>query len=162
MNVHLPVPNYTLLCRKAKSRKFELSPFVASGEAIDLVCDSTGLKVYGEEAWKVGKHGWSKHRAWRKLHIGMDEKTQKIVVIVPTDNSIADSDVVEEFLNEVMEEISSFIGEGAIEKKVQKGLLPRKIKKIIPPQENAVSRNAPELIEKNDAIRSIREIGRKS
>jgi len=37
--------------------------------------DSTGLKIYGEGEWKTRKHGVSKRRTWRKLHLGVDEKT---------------------------------------------------------------------------------------
>lgn len=36
--------------------------------AIDVVADSTGLKVFGEGEWKMRKHGKSKRRTWRKLH----------------------------------------------------------------------------------------------
>jgi len=34
---------------------------------IDVVVDSTGLKVFGEGEWKVKKHGGAKHRTWRKF-----------------------------------------------------------------------------------------------
>ncbi|KAF1013086.1 MAG: hypothetical protein E5299_01017 [Burkholderia gladioli] len=47
----LPVPNYTMLCRRAKTLEVEL-PILRDNEPIHLVVDSTGLKVYGEGEWK--------------------------------------------------------------------------------------------------------------
>ncbi|KAF1006779.1 MAG: hypothetical protein E5299_02114 [Burkholderia gladioli] len=49
----LPVPNYTTLCRRAKTLDVEL-PILLDNEPIHLVVDSTGLKVYGEGEWKGG------------------------------------------------------------------------------------------------------------
>ncbi|KAF1004929.1 MAG: hypothetical protein E5299_02317 [Burkholderia gladioli] len=49
----LPVPNYTTLCRRAKTLDIEL-PIFRDNEPIYLAVDSTGLKVYGEGEWKVG------------------------------------------------------------------------------------------------------------
>ena len=34
--------------------------------------DSTGLKLGGARKWLVEKHGTSRRRSWRKLHIGID------------------------------------------------------------------------------------------
>ncbi|KAF1009997.1 MAG: hypothetical protein E5299_01790 [Burkholderia gladioli] len=47
----LPVPNYTTLCRRAKTLDVEL-PILRDNEPIHLVVDSTGLKVHGEGEWK--------------------------------------------------------------------------------------------------------------
>lgn len=43
-----------------------------AGEAVHLLVDSTGLKLFGEGEWKVRKHGYAKRRSWRKVHLGMD------------------------------------------------------------------------------------------
>jgi hypothetical protein len=71
MNIPLPVPDYTTLCRRRQS----ISPSVAASAkpasgGIHLVVDATGLKIYGEGEWKVRKHGWCKRRTWRSLHLG--------------------------------------------------------------------------------------------
>ncbi|KAF1018116.1 MAG: hypothetical protein E5299_00097 [Burkholderia gladioli] len=42
-------------------------PILRDNEPIYLVVDSTTLKVYGEGAWKVRQHGYSKGRTWRKV-----------------------------------------------------------------------------------------------
>ena len=40
---------------------------------IDLIVDSTGLKILGRGEWNAQKHKASKKRRdWRKLHIGVD------------------------------------------------------------------------------------------
>jgi hypothetical protein len=40
-----------------------------------LLVDSTGLKLSGAGEWLVEKHGTSRRRSWRKLHIGVDADT---------------------------------------------------------------------------------------
>ncbi|KAF1012689.1 MAG: hypothetical protein E5299_01121 [Burkholderia gladioli] len=67
----LPVPNYTTLCRRAKTLDVELL-ILRDNEPIHLFVDSTGLKVYGEGEWKVRQHGYSKPRTWRKVHLALN------------------------------------------------------------------------------------------
>ena len=70
MNIDLPIPNYTRICRRAKSLGQELRN-LSHRSVTDLVIDSTGLKVYGEGEWKVRQHGYSKRRTWRKVHLAV-------------------------------------------------------------------------------------------
>jgi hypothetical protein len=69
----LPVPNYTTLSRRAWELQMTL-PEMSGGDPIHLVVDSTGLRLYGEGEWKVRKHGYSKRRTWRKVHLALDVK----------------------------------------------------------------------------------------
>jgi hypothetical protein len=39
---------------------------------VHLLVDSTGLKLSGAGDWLVEKHGTSRRRSWRKLHVGVD------------------------------------------------------------------------------------------
>ena len=48
---------------------------------LHLLVDSTGLKLSGAGEWLVEKHGTSRRRSWRKLHIGIDGETGEIVAI---------------------------------------------------------------------------------
>ena len=50
-----------------------------------LLVDSTGLKLYGAGEWLVEKHGTKKRRSWRKLHLGVDADTGRIVAATLTD-----------------------------------------------------------------------------
>ena len=54
-------------------------PVHPTQRARHVVVDSSGGKVYGEVEWKVRQHGWSKRRTWRKLYLGVDEATHKIL-----------------------------------------------------------------------------------
>ena len=44
-----------------------------------LLVDSTGLKLCGPGEWLIEKHGTRVRRSWRKLHIGVDADTGRIV-----------------------------------------------------------------------------------
>jgi long-chain acyl-CoA synthetase len=78
MSKDLPVPDHSTLSRRGKTLKVEI-PRKVSG-SLNLVLDSTGLKIYGEGEWKVRKHGYSKRRTWRKLHLGADPEDGEILV----------------------------------------------------------------------------------
>ena len=52
----------------------------SSAEPVHLLVDSTGLKLSGAGEWLVEKHGTSRRRSWRKLHIGVDADTGRVVV----------------------------------------------------------------------------------
>jgi len=161
MEIEKSVPDFSTMSRRAGTLEINLKAIKQSGN-IDIIVDSTGLKVYGEGEWKVRRYGWSKHRTWRKLHIGINGDTQEIVAEELTENSISDADIIGDLLNEVDEQIGSFTGDGAYDKKnVRKELGRRKIKEIIPPQENAVESKDPIFKERNKSIKSINKIGRK-
>ena len=78
---HLPVPDYSTLCRRQNSLPVEIGDRLARGEKLAVGIDSTGLKVYGEGEWKVRKHGYSKRRTWQKLHLCVDLDTQEILSV---------------------------------------------------------------------------------
>ena len=44
-----------------------------------LLVDSTGLRLCGPGEWLLEKHGERRRRSWRKLHLGVDADTGKIV-----------------------------------------------------------------------------------
>jgi hypothetical protein len=96
----LPVPNYTTLSRRAQTLKVAL-PAQRPHEPMHLVIDSTGLKVYGEGEWKVRKHGWSKRRAWRKVHLAMDANTGQISAALMTHQDEGDGEVLPDLLDQI-------------------------------------------------------------
>ncbi len=77
--------------------------------SLDVVVDSTGLKVY--------KHGRSKLRTWRKLHIAPDVKTQQIVVVEMTSNSRDDAAVVPNLLTHIDGRVVSLCSDYAYDKR---------------------------------------------
>jgi hypothetical protein len=84
-SLDLVVPCYTTLSRRLKSLQLSLMHW-AGGDALHLILDSTGLKVFGEGEWKVRTHGVGKRRTWRKMHIGIEGETQEIICAVITTN----------------------------------------------------------------------------
>src|SRR5919202_1142099 len=92
MQVNLPVPDHTTLSRRLARLEVRL-PVKPKSEARHLVCDSTGVKVYGEGEWKVPQHGYSKRRTWRKLHLCLDEETLEVIVAGGSTNSVSDGEM---------------------------------------------------------------------
>lgn len=76
-------------------------PTLRSGEPLHLVVDSTGLKVFGEGEWKVRKHGYSKRRTWRKVHLAMDASTGQICAALMTHQDVGDGEVLPELLDQI-------------------------------------------------------------
>ena len=162
LGIKCSVPDYSTLCKRAGKLKIKLTNWKVKGN-IDIVIDSTGLKVYGEGEWKVRKHGWSKHRTWRKLHIGVDFRTHEIVSGELTENKVDDAAMVGSLIGAGAEHISSVAGDGAYDKsKSRKQLHGNNIEQIIPPPCNAVlsKDKPPELFSRDAAIKRIAEIGR--
>jgi IS5 family transposase len=159
----LSVPNYSTLCRRSSTLKVKVS-HRPSGQKLHIAVDSTGLKVFGEGEWKVRKHGVSKRRTWRKLHLGIDVDNQEIVSCGLTENSVDDAAMTEPLLNEVEGQVETFYGDGAYDKKKARKVVARLgAKAIVPPPKNAVkSENAlPGLAERNQAIDRIEQMDRK-
>jgi hypothetical protein len=165
MGLDMLIPHYSALAKRAAKLNVSLDVVKRSG-AIDIVVDSTGLKVYGEGEWKMRKHGKSKRRTWQKLHLAVDAGTQEIVAQVLTENSGHDSHQVEGMLEEIESPVESFSGDGAYDTwKVYELLDEHKIRAVIPPQHNAKIKQhgnseRPPLA-RDEAIRGIRLLGRR-
>ena len=68
------VPDSSTFSRRQKTLKVNI-PYRGSDGPLHLLVDSTGIKVEGEGGWNARKHGCTKRRVWRKIHIGIDEKS---------------------------------------------------------------------------------------
>jgi hypothetical protein len=111
MGLTLPVPHYSTLSRRQVGLELVM-PRLRRGEALHLMVDSTGCKVYGEGEWKVRTHGKSKRRTWRKLHLGVDEQTGEIVAAVLSSNDVSDGEALPELLEQVGEALAQVSGDG--------------------------------------------------
>lgn len=165
MQADVTIPDYTSLAKRAAKLEIALDVAHRKG-SIDVVVDSTGLKVFGEGEWKTRKHGISKRRTWRKLHLAINPKTQEIEAEVLTENSGHDADQVDDLLDQIDQPIDSFGGDGAYDQwKVYNRLAEGEIEAIIPPRRNAKIKqhgNASQPpISRDEAIRGIRRVGRK-
>ena len=72
MSRDLKAPDHTTLSRR--NQIVVVPPLTRAHDGpIDLIVDSTGLKILGRGEWNAHKHKTSKKRRdWRKLHIGVD------------------------------------------------------------------------------------------
>jgi len=165
MKVDLPVPDHSTLSRRMTDLEVEL-PLLPSGKARHIVCDSTGLKVYGEGEWKVRTHGVSKRRTWRKLHLEVDETTGEVIVSGASGNDVSDGEMFVEMIEQTAEEIEQVSLDGAYDtKKVYQALDRKKIKRAaIPPQKNARiwkhGNSKGERLLRDENLRHIRRTGR--
>lgn len=69
-----------MFSRRAKNLQVPLRKLLKPREKLNVIFDSTGVKVFGEGEWKVRKFGYCKRRNWRKVHVGMDADTGQIIV----------------------------------------------------------------------------------
>src|SRR4051812_40622356 len=113
LGLDLPVPDFSTLSRRAQNLKLPVQPR-ATGGAIHLLVDSSGLKLGGPGEWLVEKHGTSKRRSWRKLHIGFDAVTGRIVASILTD--VDDASQVEPLLDQIADPVELFMGDGGYDR----------------------------------------------
>jgi hypothetical protein len=165
MEIGLAVPDYTSLAKRAAKLGVSLDIAKRRGP-IDVVVDSTGLKVFGEGEWKMRKHGKSKRRTWRKLHLAVNPATHEIEAETLTENSCDDASQVDDLLDQTTNKVGGFYGDGAYDKrKTYDTLAQRRIRAIVPPQRNAKiwrhGNSAGEPLSRDVAIREIRRHGRR-
>jgi hypothetical protein len=164
LGVDVAIPDYSSLAKRAGKLEIALGVAQMQG-SIDVVVDSTGLKVFGEGEWKTRTHGKSKRRTWRKLHLSVNPDAREIVAEVLTENSSHDADAVPDLLKQVEQPMGTFYGDGAYDKwKVYEELESKSIQPVIPPQRNAKIKQhgncsaAP--LPRDEAIRAIRRTSR--
>lgn len=166
LRLHLPVPDHTTLSKRGKTFQIRLPK--KPSESLNLVLDSTGLKIYREGEWKVRQHGYSKHRTWRKLHIGANPDNGEIQVVVLTGNSTSDDAVVKEMLTQIEQTLPACAADGAYDKrKVYDALNEHSpdVEILIPPRKNARiwqhGNSREERLKRDENLRYIRKHGRR-
>lgn len=175
LDVALPVPDYSTLCRRQKTLAVALPRQVtgqAIHQAIHVVVDSTGCKIYGEGEWKVRQHGISKRRTWRKLHVAVDEATGLILGAVLTTNDVADSAALPHLIDQVEEPIQQVSGDGGYDKRPCYDTLRKRqeeqgapLRVTIPPRKGARiwqhGNSREERLARDENLRRMRQAGRK-
>jgi len=166
LKINLPVPDHSTLSKRGKDLKVKLPK--KTSQSLNIVMDSTGLKIYGEGEWKVRMHGVSKRRTWRKLHIGANPEDGEIQAVILTENNISDDAAVEVLLEQIEQEILKFSADGAYDKrKVYDSLNAHspEVNILIPPRKNARiwkhANTKAERLKRDENLRSIRKEGRK-
>ena len=111
MDLTLPCPDHTTLSRRNATvvvrRKIDRAP----QGPVDVIVDSTGLKVCGQGEWHSQKHGEKKVKRWEKLHVGVNDQGH-IVASTVTESNEQDPSQVPTLLDQIDPEIDRFIADG--------------------------------------------------
>lgn len=166
MKINLPVPDHSTLSKRGKDVQVKLPQKASQG--LNIVMDSTGLKIYGEGEWKVRMHGVSKRRTWRKLHVGANPADGEIQAVILTENRVSDDAAVEVLLAQIEQAIVKFGADGAYDKRKVYDCLNAHspdVMILIPPRKNARiwkhGNTKTERLKRDENLRSIRKDGRK-
>ena len=162
---HLPVPDYTTLNHRQSLVPIPVRERLVKGENLVVRIDSTGLKVFGEGEWKVRKHGWSKRRRWKKLHICVELFTEEILAVQLTGNEKDEAEVGTDMLRGESKRVHTFKGDGGYDKFGFRETLGADVIQVIPPLKTAVLHASPKkgepphLKQRNQAVRQIKQEG---
>ena len=175
MKTNLPEPDHSTLSKRGKDLKVKLPK--KTNQSLNIVMDSTGLKIYGEGEWKVRMHGVSpvpaalvqaKRRTWRKLHVGANPQDGEIQAVILTENSVSDDAAVEVLLQQIEQQIDKFAADGAYDKRKVYDCLNAHspdVNILIPLRKNARiwkhGNTKTERLKRDENLRSIRKYGRK-
>src|SRR4051794_38417087 len=150
LGLDLAVPDHTTLCRRAETLEVPRPKPRGDGAGggaggktgpMHLLVDSTGLKLYGAGEWLVEKHGTKRRRSWRKMHLGVDADTGRIVAATLTDRDEDDAAQVGPLLDQVADPVASVTADGAYD---QEGVYnsvaerPPGADVVVPPRSTAV------------------------
>ena len=165
MGMNVPVPDFSTLCRHQDKLAVAI-PYRGSTGPLHLLIDSTGIKVEGEGDWMARKHGRSRPRQWRKIHLGVDEETLEVRAIEVTGAGVGDAPMLPELLNQIPphEEIASVTADGAYDtRKCHEAISKRAARPVIPPRKNARfwKSNSPGAETRNEALRACKRFGRR-
>lgn len=78
LDLDLPVPDHTTLSRRGAGLELVERKVPRTG-GLDIVVDSTGLRIHGPGEWLGARHGGEHRRQWRKLHLGLDPDNSDLV-----------------------------------------------------------------------------------
>ncbi|MEM9111911.1 MAG: IS5 family transposase [Planctomycetota bacterium] len=159
-----PVPDFSTLCRRQRKLNVAI-PYRGGKGPLSLLIDSTGIKAEGEGEWNARKHGGSKRRIWRKIHIGIDEETLEVRAVEITGSNIGDAPILPELLDQIGadQDIASVIADGAYDtRKCHEAIAARNAAAVIPPRKNAKpwKPTSPGAVARNEALRASKYLGR--
>ena len=159
-----PVPDFSTLSRRQKGLNVSI-PYRPSTGALHLLIDSTGIKAEGEGEWFTKKHGPSKPRQWRKVHLGIDADTLEIRAIEVTGSRVGDAPMLPELLNQIPDgqQIDKVTADGAYDTRgCHAAIAARHACAVIPARKNARPwlENTPGAQARNETVRSTRRLGR--
>ena len=172
------MPDFSTLSRRQKGLCVAI-PYRQSTGALHLSIDSTGIKAEGEGEWFAKKHGPSKPRQWRKVHLGTEEgqdlirgikspakaDTLEIRVIEVTGSRVGDAPMLPGLLDRIPDDqpIGKVSADGAYDTRgCHAAIAARSACAVIPARKNARPwlESTPGARARNETVRSTRRLGR--
>lgn len=160
-----PVPDYSTISRRQKGLAVAI-PYRQSTGALHLLIDSTGIKAEGDGEWCARKHGPSKPRQWRKVHLGIDAETLEIRAIEVTGAGVGDAPVLPDLLEQIADDqpIGKVSADGAYDTRAcHAAIAARGAIAVIPTRRNGRpwKEDTPGADARNDILRATSRLGRK-
>lgn len=156
LRLGLPVPSYTQICRRAAKVKI---PKLSNRKVTDIVVDASGLKIFGEGEWLVKKHGKSKRRKWRKIHLSVDPNSHEIMTCKLTDGNRSDCEQLPDLL-EGLDNLKRVYGDGGYDtKNCHEIIMDAGAEPIIPPRKRGRLNEPPWATHRNNSILEIMGLG---
>lgn len=159
-----PVPDTSTLCRRQKTVTIQI-PYRRAGGPLNLLVDSTGVKVRGDGEWQVRKHGASRRRQWRKVHLAMDAATGDIQAVEFTSSQQGDSPVLPNLLAQIPanQSIGTVTADGAYDtRRCHTAIVEHGATAIIPIRKNGRpwKEDCPAARARNEILRATKHFGR--
>lgn len=165
MEVEVAIPDFTSLAKRAAKLNVCLEVLPAEGP-IDIIVDSTGVKILGAGEWRSDAYRQPKRRTWRKLHLSVNAASQEIIAEILTSKKCDDAEAVPKILAQIDRPVAKLYGDGAYDKWKLYDVLERaQIRPVIPPRRGAsIKRHgncAGKPLARDEALRGIRRLGRR-
>ncbi|WP_376967668.1 IS5 family transposase (plasmid) [Azospirillum sp. A26] len=112
LGLDLPVPDHTTYSRRSADLKVA-SALSRTDGPVNVVIDSTGLKVFGKGEWQLEKHGGQARRSWKKLHLAVDPDTGEILASELTTTQDGDASLVGPLLDQIKRPIGTVLADSA-------------------------------------------------
>ena len=163
LGLDLAVPDHSTLSRRAET--LELPRPRSGTEPVHLLVDSTGLKLCGAGEWLLDKHGTKTRGSWKKLHLGVDADTGRILAAELTGPEVDDGSQVGPLLDQVDGPVASVTADGAFDRDdVYEAVAQRHpdAAVIVPPRSSAVPSQTAEIAptQRDRHLKAIAEHGR--
>lgn len=158
------MPDYSTLCRRQKHPSVAIAHRLGKG-ALHLLIDSTGIKTEGDGEWCAKKHGPSKPRQLRKVHLEIDAETLEIRAIEITGAGVGDAPMLPELLAQISDDlpIDKVSADGAYDTRAcHEAIATRNAISVIPTRRNGrpCKEDTPGAQARNDILRVTRRLGR--
>lgn len=158
-----PVPDFSTLSRRQETLMVNI-PYRGSDGPLHVLFDSTGIKAESKGEWSARKHGSSKRRVWRKIHIGIDAKSFEIRAAEFTTSDVEDPPMRPELLDQIPpeQEIASVKADRAFDTGKCHDAIAGGVAAIIPPRKNATAwkPDTPGAVARNEILRTSKPVGR--